>query len=106
MASPPPADDVRRRFVRALRVEQVFCGLAEQLTTPAALASIVDALRVDWTRLTLDTLSLPTDHAAQEAVLCLKIDGLSLYEVGALARRLKTLGGSPLHRASAPSLIP
>ena len=81
------ADDVRRRFVRALRVEQVFRGLAQQLTTPAALASIVDAHRVDWTRLTLDTLSLSTDHAAREAVLCLKIDGLSLYEVGALARQ-------------------
>lgn len=88
-----PADDVRARFVRALHVEQVFRGLAEHLTAPAALAAVLDAYRVDWTRLTLDTLSLPTEHAAREAILCLKIDGLSVYEVGALARQ-------PVHRIS------
>ena len=87
------ADDVRRRFVRALRVEEIFRGVAERLTTPAALAVIVDAHRVEWTRVTLATLSLPTDHAAREAVLCLTIDGLSLYEVGTLARQ-------PVRRAS------
>lgn len=80
-------DDVRARFVRALRVEQIFRELADQLTTPAALAAIVDTHRVDWTRLTLDTLSLATEHAAREAILCVKVDGLSLYEVGALARQ-------------------
>jgi hypothetical protein len=78
---------VRCRFVRALRVEHAFRQVATPLTAPAALAAIVDAHRVDWTRVTLDTLSLPTDHAAREAVLCLKIDGLSFYEVGALSRQ-------------------
>jgi hypothetical protein len=47
---------------------------------------VVEAHRVEWTRLTIDTLSFASDHAAREALLCLTIDGLSLHDVGALAR--------------------
>jgi hypothetical protein len=81
------ADDVHDRFLVALRVQRAFAAIAETLTTPAALQLLLETRQMDWTRLTIESLSFSTTHAAREAILCVRIDGRSLNEVARLSRQ-------------------
>ena len=80
-------DEVRRRFALALRVEQAFQVAASGVTTEDELHSVLETRQIDWTHLSVESLSLATEHAAREALLCLTIDQLSLDDVGLLARQ-------------------
>jgi hypothetical protein len=51
------------------------------------LREIVDANRLEWMRLELDTVSFPIEPAAREAILCIREDGLTLYDVAAMSHR-------------------
>ena len=86
-------DEVRRRFALALRVEEAFQIAAADVTTEDELRSILETRQIDWTHLTFESLSLATEHAAREALLCLTIDRLSLDDVSLLARQ-------PVNRAA------
>lgn len=80
-------EDVYRRFLTALRVERAFSAIAETLTTREALQPLLENRQMDWTQLTIQSLSFSTTHAAREAILCIRIDGRSLEEVAQLSRQ-------------------
>lgn len=80
-------DEVGHRFGRALLIERAFQRAADTLATAGELQSMVEIRQIDWTCLAVESLSLATEHAAREALLCLTIDGLSLDDVGLLARQ-------------------
>jgi len=42
---------------------------------------------MEWTRLALQSLTFSTQDAAREAMFCVRLDGLSLDQVGLLARQ-------------------
>ena len=79
-------DEVRRRFEYALRIEDAFEQAAAGVATADELHAVLETRQIDWTHLTFESLSLSTEHAAREARLCLTVDGLSLDDVGLLAR--------------------
>lgn len=80
-------EDTRQRLVRLLRIESRYNEAVSALAAPAALADVVQAHRLDWQQIELDTVSFATDHAAREAMLCVTVDRLSLHDVAALSRR-------------------
>jgi hypothetical protein len=82
-----PEPDTLARLVTLLDVEHVYAARCAQLVSEAALSAVVDAHRLEWVMLDVDTLSFDDEDAAREAVLCVRADGLSLHDVGALSRR-------------------
>jgi hypothetical protein len=52
------------------------------------LTEIVATNRLEWMRLEMETVSFPSETAAREAILCVREDGLSLYDVAALSHRM------------------
>jgi hypothetical protein len=83
-----PAADTALRLSTMLQLEAAFDVLVDGIASNGRLSEIVDANRLEWMRLELDTLSFPTETAAREAILCVREDGLSLYDVAALSRRM------------------
>ena len=81
----PDTEDAHRRFLVALRVQRAFTDIADTLATPETLQPLLDARLMDWTRLTIESLTFSTTHAAREAILCVRIDGRSLHEVARLS---------------------
>jgi hypothetical protein len=79
--------DISTRLALALEIEARFHAACEAVTTPEALAGCLEAHQLQWVRLTVDSLCVDTEAAAREALLCVREDGLSLHDVGALARR-------------------
>jgi hypothetical protein len=86
LSSRPP-DDTLARLDRILRIESRYAEVASALASPPSLADVVQAHRLDWQQVEIDTVSFATDHAAREAMLCVTIDRLSLHEVAALSRQ-------------------
>jgi hypothetical protein len=74
-----PAAEISCRLAMVLLIE----GIAAN----GRLREIVDANRLEWMRLELETVSFPIETAAREAILCVREDGLTLYDVAALSRR-------------------
>jgi len=89
LSRPASAEMVARLRV-ILQIDAVFHGLVERVTSNGQMAAIVEANRLEWMRLELDVVSFPTENAAREALLCVREDGLSLYDVAALAHRAVT----------------
>jgi hypothetical protein len=83
-----PAADTTQRLSAMLQLEAAFDLLVNRATSSARLTEIVDTNRLEWLRLELDTVSFSTEAAAREAILCVREDGLSLYDVAALSHRL------------------
>lgn len=79
--------ETHERFVRALHIERAFAAASEAITTSQALHAIVGMRQLEWTRLALQSLTFTTEDAAREAILCVRLDGLPLDEVGLLARQ-------------------
>jgi hypothetical protein len=82
-----PATDTATRLSIILQLEAAFNTLVERVASAGRLNDVVDTNRLEWTQLELGTISFPTEAAAREAVLCVKEDGLTLYEVAALCHR-------------------
>jgi len=80
-------DDLLERFARAVRIERTAAVAAERLAIGSALRAMLDMRQMEWTRLDMLMLTVATRHAAREAILCVAVDGLSLDEVGRLARQ-------------------
>jgi len=68
-------------------LDAAFSTIADHIAANGQLHSIIDDNRLEWMRLELETISFATESAAREAMLCMQVDGLSLHDVGALARR-------------------
>jgi hypothetical protein len=83
-------DEVQHRFEHALRIERAFHQAADAVATPGELHAVLETRQIDWTHLTFESLSLSTEHAAREALLCLTVDGMSLDDVSLLARQAVT----------------
>jgi hypothetical protein len=82
-----PERDTRERLSAALHLEECFSSLSERLTSHDCLREVVNAHGLDWTIVEIDTITFDREHAAREAILCVREDGLSLHDVAALARR-------------------
>lgn len=79
--------EVRSRFARALRIERAFQQAAARAATTGELLSLLETRQIDWTHVAIESLSLATEDAAREALLCVTVDGLPIDEVGLLARQ-------------------
>jgi hypothetical protein len=82
-----PAAEVSCRLAMVLQIESAFTRLIDGIATNGRLREIVDANRLEWMRLELETVTFPIETAAREAILCVREDGLTLYDVAALSRR-------------------
>ena len=80
------ADDSASRLSVVARLDSAFAEIAETIASNGRLDEIVSDHRLAWMRLEVDTLSCATETAAREAILCVRVDGLSLYDVAALSR--------------------
>lgn len=78
--------DLRARLEHLAGLEAAFAQATAAAVTPDAIAAQVARARLEWTRVDLERLSLPSRDAAQEAVLCVREDGLSLSDVAYDAR--------------------
>ena len=79
--------EIHERFVRALHIERAFAAAAEAVSAGPALHAMLGMRQMEWTRLALQSLTFTTEDAAREAIFCVRLDGLSLDEVGLLARQ-------------------
>ena len=85
-----PSNDTVSRLSVVATLDATFTTLTKQIASEDRIARIVDMNRLEWVRLDLDTISFASEPAAREAILCVREDGLSLYDVGSLARRSVT----------------
>jgi hypothetical protein len=83
-----PAADTALRLSSVLQLEAAFDCLIDGIASNGRLSEVVDANRLEWMQFELDTLSFSSETAAREAILCVREDGLSLYDVAALSRRV------------------
>lgn len=83
-----PAADTTLRLSAVLQLEAAFDLLVDGVTSDGRLTEIVAANRLEWMRLEMETVSFPSETAAREAILCVREDGLSLYDVAALSHRM------------------
>ena len=79
--------DTAWRLSTVLQLEAAFNALVDRITSNGRLSQAVDANRLEWMRLELETVSFRSETAAREAILCIREDGLSLYDVAALSHR-------------------
>jgi hypothetical protein len=82
-----PPEDTLARAQRVLAIEAAHDARVAVLLAEAPLSAIVDRHRLEWQRITTDTAMFSTEHAANEAVLCMTHERLSLQDVASLARR-------------------
>jgi hypothetical protein len=83
----PDDGGMQARVARIIEIENACAVVCASLATDAALQAMVSANRMDWVQVDLDVVELDTETAAREAMLCVREDGASLYDVAALARR-------------------
>jgi hypothetical protein len=83
-----PLDEARlaASLARLAPVERAYQRLRARALTPERLRSQVGAKQLEWVRLDCQSLAFTDEHAAREAVLSLREDGLSAGEVAASAR--------------------
>lgn len=75
--------DVPAGISRLVVLESEYQAAARRALGPQALATQLARHRLDWLRIDLERLSFDDEHAAREAALCIREDGLSLSEVAA-----------------------
>ncbi len=81
------SSDVLSRIGRLAAVEQTFAKAVNTISTSERLAAVLESNRLDWRVIETVTLNFPTEHGAREALLCVRADGLSLYDVAAISKR-------------------
>ncbi len=81
------AAEISARLTSVLQIESAFNERIDAIAANGRLRDIVDANRLEWMRLELDTVSFPIEPAAREAILCIREDGLTLYDVAAMSHR-------------------
>jgi hypothetical protein len=70
-----------------LDIDEAYHAASEQLVCRESLQRVIEAHRLDWVLVELDTITFDDEGAAREAILCVREDGLSMQDVGALSRR-------------------
>jgi hypothetical protein len=85
----PDAESLAR-VIRILDIDDCYRAASEQPVPEELLLTVVDAHRLDWVVADLDSLTFADQEAAREAILCVREDGLSLQDVGALSRHRVT----------------
>ena len=86
LARRPEAETIAR-LAAILRISEAYETACRRLVCDDALHGVVEAHRLEWLRVDLESVSFSTEDAAREAVLCVKADGLTLRDVGSLSRR-------------------
>ena len=82
-----PAGDAVARARRILAIESAYDAAVTRLLGEVSLSETVDRHRMDWRLIETDTVVFSTEHAAREAILCIRDEQLSLQHVASLARR-------------------
>jgi hypothetical protein len=82
----PPSAMIEGRLRAMLRVGDHFRSACDEIANPATLSSLLDAHRQELILLDVDAITFANEHAAREAVLCVREDGLSIHDVGVLSR--------------------
>jgi hypothetical protein len=77
---------VESRLRAMLRVGDRFRSACDQIANPTTLSSLLDVHRQGLILVEVDAITFATEHAAREAVLCVREDGLSMHDVGVLSR--------------------
>jgi hypothetical protein len=81
----PEAESVAR-MTRILDIDEAYRAASEQLVSAESLQHVIEAHRLQWVVVDLDTITFADEGAAREAILCMKEDGMSMQNVGALSR--------------------
>lgn len=85
-AAGPSSPDWNARIAEIARIEATFQACVRKAITPEAVQAQIGAHRLDWMRLRWRSVLLRDEQAAQEAALCLRLDGEALEDVAARAR--------------------
>lgn len=80
-----PEEERQTRLRRLAALELSFRTFRERVVTAERIAAIVRSRRIDWTRLTFDSVSFADEQIAREVSLCVREDGRKLAEVAAAA---------------------
>lgn len=79
------ADDIAARLSAIVRIESAVDAQADTIACEGRLREVIDANRLEWIQVELETVSFPSAAAAREAMMCMVEDGLSLPDVAALS---------------------
>jgi hypothetical protein len=82
-----PHSEIVFRLSRILHVQSACETLGSRLASDGRLNSAIEANCLAWMQLEMDTISFAAEPAAREAVLCVREDGLTLYDVSRLSHR-------------------
>jgi hypothetical protein len=80
------AGDLEHRAERILALLRAEAGFVQRVATPRALARCFAEHGIDWLRVACSELTLATEGAARESMLCLRVDRITPV---ALARQLE-----------------
>jgi hypothetical protein len=100
LAARPDADALARA-IRILVIDDAYRAVSERSVSNGSLMNVIDAHRLDWVVTDIDSLTFASEEAAREALLCVREDGLSLQDVGALSRHPVTRARAFLEDAPA-----
>jgi hypothetical protein len=78
--------DTLARLSLILSIRDAYCALSERVVTEPSLLEIIEANRLEWVAIEMDTLSFVDEGGAREALLCVTEDRLALADVAALSR--------------------
>lgn len=81
-----PEPELLERLIRIFTIDVAYRAAAERLATEESLVNVIETHRLEWVVVDLDALTFADEEAAREAILCMREDGLSIQDVGALSR--------------------
>ena len=83
-------DDTAARLSLVVGIEAAVGALLSTIACEGRMREIVEANRLEWIQLELETVSFPSAAAAREGMMCMAEDGMSLEEVAALSHSTLT----------------
>jgi hypothetical protein len=78
------------RVTRILEIDDAYRAAVERLICEESLLKVIETHRLDWVAVDVDAIAFAAEGAAREAILCVREDGLSMRDVGALSRHAVT----------------
>jgi hypothetical protein len=85
LAPSPPDAATELDLAELERLDRAFERRKQEIECSDAVARLIAANAAEWVRVGLRRLTLSDLDAAREAVLCVRVDGLSLADVAAIA---------------------
>jgi hypothetical protein len=80
-----PADETAARLSVVVQLEADVDARLSAIACDDRMREVVEANRLEWIQVELETVSFPSAAAAREAMMCMAEDGMSLEEVAALS---------------------